>query len=245
VRQQSAIDVRVGSLTKRPRTPSITSMSLRRLFFRHFNYALFVPESNRAILTTLAERGLPAMIAELERSSALGSVWASSALGYLSLLPSSSGTRNPQRAIELCARGAKDGDPYALFVTAWALYLLTENRVKAAEPMFQASQKRFSPATLAMAFFVWPNIQMALRFVDTAARLGHKAAWAWRCGFLRTGRLGPLNRLFGYTMTPFARLHYASALWITPFSEDVLLVTLTDQRPAYRTTVPTEHDSQC
>jgi TPR repeat protein len=138
--------------------------------------------------------------------------------------------------MDLCSKAATDGDPYALFIMAWALFLLTKNRVKAAELMLQASQMRFAPATLAMAFFVWPNTQMALRFVDDAARLGHKAAWTWRCGFFRTGRLGAMRRIVGYILTPFARLRYAMAVWMGPFSEDVLVVTLTDQRSGYRPT---------
>ena len=216
-------------------------MTARRLFFRNINYPLFIPEPNRAVLVTLAERGLPGMLSELERLSSLGSARASSTLGYLCLLPSSRGEKEPKRAIELCSKAAADGDPYALYVIGWARFLLTQDRVKAAEAMLQSCRKQFVPAALAMAFFVWPaNTQMALRFIETAASRGHKAAWAFRCGLLRTGRLGRTRQIVGYLLTPFARLQYAIGIWMSPFSENVLFLPLTDQRPAYRSMTSNE-----
>lgn len=215
-------------------------MKPRRLFFRHFNYPLLIPEPNRGALVALAERGLSGMMSELERLSTLGSAWASATLGYLSLLPSPRRERHPERAIELCSKAAANGDPYALFVIAWARFVLTQNRANAAEAMLRSSRMRFAPATLAMAFFVWPNTEMALRFVDEAARLGHKAAWAFRCGYFRTGRLGTMRQVVGYLLTPFARLRYVIGVWMNPFSENVLVVTLTDQRPACRSIMTNE-----
>jgi hypothetical protein len=209
-------------------------MNSRRLLFKHFNYPLYIPIPNRSILAVLAEQGVSGMTAELERLSSLGSAWASATLGYLSILPSASGSRDPQQAVELCSKAASDGDPYALFITAWARFLLTKDRVKAGETMLQASRMSFTPATLAMAFFLWPDTKAALRFVDAAARLGHKDAWSWRCAFSMTGRLGNIQRITGYVLMPFARLRYVVGVWRNPLSENVLVVTLTNQRPIYR-----------
>jgi hypothetical protein len=215
-------------------------MTPRRLLFMHLNYPLYIPEPNRGILAVLEERGLSGMLSEVERLSALGSPWASATLGYLSLLPSSRGEKDPTRAIELCAKAAADGDPYALYVMGWARFILTEDRVKAAEAMLQSNRKRFTPATLAMAFFVWPNSEIAFRFIDTAQKLGHKAAWSFRCGFLKTGRVGVVRQIAGYVMAPFARLRYALAVWLNPFSENVLFLALADRRPVYRSMIGSE-----
>ena len=138
-----------------------TFMSPRNLWFRHLNYAVYIPEPNRRILAVLAEHGVSGMLSEVEKLSRLGSAWASSTLGYLSLLPSSNGKRDPERAIQLCSKAAADGDPYALFVFGWARFILTQDRVNAAEAMLQSARKRFAPAILAMAFFVWPKTEMA------------------------------------------------------------------------------------
>lgn len=183
----------------------------------------------------LADEGLPGMLSELERLSALGSSWASSTLGYLSLLPTHGSGRNPERAIQLCTQAAIEGDAYALFVLGWAKFLDTHNRALAAQTMIQSCQRQFVPAALAMAFFVWPaDTSMALRFIDTATRHGHKAAWAARCGFYKSGRLGLLRQIAGYLQAPLARLRYAIGIWMSPFSEDVLFFPLADERSAYR-----------
>jgi hypothetical protein len=211
-------------------------MSSRKLLFKHFNYPLFVPEPYRGILAVLAERGTSGMMSELERLSSLGSAWASATLGYLSLLPSASGVRDPQRALDLCSKAASSGDAYALFVTSWARYLLTKDRPKAAEPMLQASRMAFSPAQVAMSFYVWPDTKTAMYFLDEAERLGNKAAWSLRCGFYITGRLGFVRQIAGYFFSPFSRLSYFIAVLRNPLSEDVLCFNLTDMRPACRLT---------
>jgi hypothetical protein len=48
-------------------------MKPRKLLFKYFNYPLFVPEQNRAILRALEEHGVAGMVAELDRLSSLGS----------------------------------------------------------------------------------------------------------------------------------------------------------------------------
>jgi TPR repeat protein len=206
-----------------------------RELFRFLNYPLFVPERHLSVLDQLTDGGVPGMVAELERLSSLGSSWASSTLGYLSLLPSESGARDPRRAIDLCARPAAEGDAYALFVLAWALFALTGSGIKAAEKMLAASKLKFAPAILALSVFVWrADSQRALKLVDRAERLGHKAAWVVRCGYYRTGRVGKLRRVIGYALTPLARLRYRLAVVAHPLSESVLVITLNDSRPAYR-----------
>ena len=211
------------------------AMNSRRLLFKYFNYyPVFVPEPSRGVLLVLAEKGLSGMMLELERLASLGSAWASATLGYLALLPSSQGLRDPKRAVDLCSKAAADGDPYALYILAWARFILTKNKAVAAKAMLRSSQKGFAPATLAMTIFVWPNTKLTLRFIDEATRLGHKRAFAVRCGFFRTGKFGIVQRTVGYLLYPFARLRFAIALWMNPFSENILSFISTDQRPAFR-----------
>jgi hypothetical protein len=174
------------------------------------------------------------MTSELERLSNLGSNWASATLGYLSLLPSREGKRDPERAIEQCSRAVAEGDPYSLFVVGWAGFLLSRNRRQSVKPMLEASNKGFVPATLAMAFFVWPDVRATLDFVEEAQRARHKAAWVMRCAFYCTGRLGSMNRLLGYAMTLPARLRFQTARLLDPLSLNVLVFNFKDELPAFR-----------
>ena len=100
--------------------------------------------------------------------------------------------------------------------------------------MLAARNQRFAPAAIALAALAWPEPDATLKMLSDAAKLGHKGAFVARCGFLRTGRLGIGKQILGYLLTPFARLQYALAAWMNPFSAGVVLITTTDQLPALR-----------
>jgi hypothetical protein len=53
----------------------------------------------------------------------LGSPWASAFLGYQALLLTPDGTRNIERAIQLCKQPALSGDAYAAYILGWATFL--------------------------------------------------------------------------------------------------------------------------
>jgi len=213
---------------------------LLKAFLKELNYVLYIPEAARNVRLILLKRGAAEMIAELERLSKLGSTWAAASLAYLSLLPSASGTRDVDRARELCAAPAARGDPYALFVLGYAL-LLAHERVKAAETMLRASNGGFSPATLALAQFAWYGVGTQPRdlkltefYLKKAAARGHKAAFSWTCGLYRTGKFGRLRQLKGYVLAPPASLCLVIAVWRNPFSENVLVFDGDGKRPALR-----------
>jgi hypothetical protein len=185
---------------------------------------LYVPEEGRYICKFL-EAGEPdRLVGELERLSSLGSPWASAALGYLLLLPDCNGKRDVNRAIELCRPHARNGDPYALFVFAWAL-LYSGRGVGAVKAMRNSALSGFPPARLDFVTFVWngwgtkeryPSV--ALTLLRRAARAGHKAELLWRCRLYASGQFGLVRRLFGYLVTPIALLRYLFAFWADPFS---------------------------
>ena len=182
----------------------------------------------------LGRGGVDRLTSDLECLSRLGSNWASATLGYLNLLPSRDSKRHPGRAIEQCSRALDAGDPYSLFVVGWARFLLTRNRRESVKHMLEASNKGFVPATLAMSFFVWPDVRATLSFIDEAQHAKHKAAWAMRCGFYCTGRLGPMKRLLGYVMTQPARLQFRVGRFLDPLSLAVLVFNFKDELPAFR-----------
>jgi hypothetical protein len=211
-------------------------MNPRKALFEHFNYfSMFALEPNRRVFEVLGEKGPPAMILELERLASLGSAWAAATLAYLCLLRSPEGVRHPERAEELCSKAAMEGDPYALFILGWARFYLKQSRDRVGEPVLRSSQMRFAPANLSMAIFVWPNTELMLRFLNEATMLGHKGALSLRCGLYRTGRFGIARKIVGWVLMPFARARYVFALWRDPFSESVMWIQPTDERPTFHT----------
>ena len=125
-----------------------------RLWRDCLNGPFYVPPQGREALITLEAHGPARLIDELERLSALGSAWASAALGYLCLMPGIDGQRDTSRAMTLCKRHADAGDAYALFVFAWAKFLDGDHDL-ALEAMKQSATRHFPPAALDLTTFVW------------------------------------------------------------------------------------------
>jgi TPR repeat protein len=192
------------------------------------------------VIKLLESGGPNQLIGELERLSALGSLWASATLGYLSLLPGEDGKRDPKRAIELCGANAAGGDPYALFILAWAL-LHSGRRNLAIRTMKKAALSGFPPATLDYVTFVWngwgtkaayPSV--ALKLLRRADKAHHKAALIWKCKMYSSGKFGVLYACLGYVTLPFARLRYLLAALLNPFSCRVFVFQMSATGPVFR-----------
>ena len=185
---------------------------------------LYIPLQARNVVKLLDSGGPGKLLGELERLSTLGSVWASATLGYFCLLPDPDGRRHPDRAIDLCRTNAGAGDPYALFILAWALLHSGRHRL-AIRTMKKAALTGFPPATLDYVTFVWNGWgtkdvfpSAALKLLHHADNAHHKAALIWKCKMYTSGKFGILYSCFGYMMLPFARLKYVLAALSDPFS---------------------------
>jgi TPR repeat protein len=199
---------------------------------------LYVPEEGRQVLERLKSAAPSRFMDELERLAGLGSPWASAALAYLHLLPGPDGTRDVTRATELCKKYADAGDPYALFVFAWAS-LFSGKRFRAITSMKKAALSGFPPATVDFATFVWNGWGMkerypaaALELLGRAQRAGHKAAFVWRCRFYMSGQFGLLRRVFGYAALVIAVSRYLLAVRRDPYSSKVFLFAAWLKAPA-------------
>lgn len=188
---------------------------------------LHVPKEGRYIFSSSDANGLIQVKEELERLSSLGSMWASSALGWLCICKGRDGARDPHRAIEFCRGPAAKGDPYASYVLAWAL-VLDNQGPEAVHMMKRAALAGFLPAKLDLVAFVWNgrdptnlNRRIAYDLLKHVER--HKAALMWRCRLNRSGQFGCIRRLLGYLLTPAAFIRYAAAFWKDPFSCSVLV----------------------
>jgi hypothetical protein len=217
------------------------SSKLRGRIFKHLNYGLYLPESSRNIWEPLLACDPAALTSELEKLSALGSLWASVTLGYLSLLPGSDGARDIERARALCNGPAAKGDAYALYVLAHAHYFAGDG-LKAAKAMYQASRRGFPPAHMAMSKFAWYGVGMprrtldlALLFSRKALRSGRPGALLWRCTLYRSGALGVVRKPLGYLLWPYAYVRLLVATWIDPCSERTFAFDFVSSVPAFRT----------
>lgn len=217
------------------------SSILRSRIFKHLSYGLYLPDSSRNIWEPLLACDPAAFTSELERLSALGSLWASVTLGYLSLLPRSDGARDIERARALCNGPAAKGDGYALYILAHAHYFAGD-RLKAAKAMYQASRRGFRPAHTAMSKFAWYGVGMPRRTLDLtmlflrkASRSGRAGALLWRCTLYRSGALGVVRKPLGYLLWPYAYVRLFFATWIDPCSERTFTFDVGSKIPAFRT----------
>jgi len=188
--------------------------------WRHIRLPLCVPPEGRFILQYLEKHGLTGMVEELEKLAKLGSAWAAAVLGCICLNVSS----DPDRAIELCERHAKNGDHYALFVYAWAL-LHKGRRPASLLAMERASKLGFPPATLDYVTFLWQgwgakkrSPRGALFVLRRAFRARHSAALIWLSRMYRSGQFGAIRWAAGWLMLPVALIWQTCALMRDPFS---------------------------
>jgi hypothetical protein len=203
---------------------SSQNTSNRRVWIDYLNGPLYVPREGRHVLKLLASGGPNAFTEELERLAALGSPWASAILGYLALMPGPDGKRDALRAIDLCKVHASAGYAYAQFILAWALIYSGQPNL-AFQTMKKATLSNFPPATVDFAGFIWYGwgtkeryFTHAVAALRRADRVGHKAAFNWRCAFYRSGKFGLVRCAVGYLLAPLGRLQYFLAMLRDPFS---------------------------
>ena len=208
----------------------------------HANELLYIPMEGRFILKFLKDGGPARMVAELQRLSALGSAWASAILAFICLIPRADGGRDTAGAIELCKRHADAGDPYALYIYAWAL-LYGGDHSRALRTMGKAARTRFPPAAMGLAILIWnarsPSGEeryyaRALKVLSFADRLGHQAAGIWRYRFYVSGKLGFVRRCWAYLIVPGAVLRYGLAVTADPFACRTFLFPTWSKGPMFR-----------
>lgn len=184
--------------------------------------AIYVPVAARQPLATLKRDGGEAFLAELEKLAALGSPWAAAFLGYRALLLKEDGTRDIDRAIQLCTGPAASGDAYASYVLGWATYL-SGRHAEAITYFRRAARQLFPPAVLDCAGFFWIAYRdkeplRVLVSLELARDVGARATIVFRSKIYRTGGLGIGRQLFGYLIAPIAYLYWHLAIFCDPFS---------------------------
>jgi TPR repeat protein len=191
--------------------------------WRKYIYGVvYIPLAAHQHLGTLKREGSKAFLEELEKLATLGSPWASAFLGYQALLLRPDGTRDVDRAIQLCKQPAASGDAYAAYILGWATFLRGDG-AEAMSYFRRATRQLFPPAVVDQVSFFWMShwrtepmrVLISLRI---AKNVGHRATIAFRSGIYRSGKLGFARLVVGYLLAPLAWFYVNFAAWRDPFS---------------------------
>lgn len=207
---------------------------------RRVNYPMYLPAELSSARSLLIREGRGAFVSELHSLSDSGIASATAALAVLSLYGDLSGSKDPTNAVSLCKKSADSGNDYGSYVLGWS-YVACGEQVSALRYMGLAAERLFPPAVLALASFAWKGIgverrqeDVAMRLVDGAAALNHEFASVMRSAFLVSGRLGWVQRLFGWSTYPVALTRFALATRHDVFSSRVFHINLDARRTLLR-----------
>jgi hypothetical protein len=183
---------------------------------------IYIPLAAQQHLAILKHEGRNAFLVEVEKLAALGSPWASAFLGYQALLLKADGTRDIDRAIQLCKQPAVFGDAYAAYILGWATFLRGDH-AEALTHFRRATRQLFPPAVLDSISFFWishwrTEPARVLISLQQARNVGHRQTIVFRSAIYRTGKLGFDRLLLGYLLAPVAYLYFRIASWRDPFS---------------------------
>jgi len=219
---------------------SQTEGSIEREAWERLNYPLFVPPDGSDLLAVLAKQGTEPFIADLGSRADLGINWAAAILGFLELKGAIDGRVRLDRAEQRCLPAARAGDSYAQYVLAWTL--LEKQRPEEAFRWMNraATAGDFLPAWADLGCLVLsgagvrhPDVARAIGLLWSAHKRGHKAALLFICDTYRRGRCGPVRRLVGYLIAPYAILRYYLSLRRRPFAQDVFVSFKSRGRPFF------------
>jgi hypothetical protein len=189
---------------------------------------LLIPTEAQGALGRLDINDAKSLLSTLERFAALGSTWASAALGVILLYPDSAGKRDLEKVKELVRRPASEGDAYSLYVLAWAEGL-SGNKAEFYKLLKRAAKSGFSPAVLDWAGVFQSmkaegSLQASLKLLNRAENMGHLAARCRRFRLWITGRLGLSRRFPGVFGFIFSWMILTSNYRRTPFSINVFCI---------------------
>jgi hypothetical protein len=183
---------------------------------------VYVPLAAERHLATLKHEGGKAFLGELEKLAAMGSPWAAAFLGYQALLLRPDGTRDIEKAIQVCRQPAAAGDAYASYILGWATFLRGDH-AEAIKHFRVANRQMFPPSVLDQVRLFWmvrsrTHPTQVLVSLKHAKNVGHRETIVLRSAIYRTGKLGVGRLLLGYLLAPCAWVYIRVASFREPFS---------------------------
>lgn len=225
-----------------------------RPVWKALNYPIYIPEQDRDIAALLVKGNAAELAEVLKRRASLGSGRAGAILGYLELMGAFSEESNPEATIACCTTPAKAGDSYAQYVLSWA-YWETGKGADALRWMKRsASDSEFLPARvdlgrmLARVAVSTGNAgqsRTAVKILRDAHRRGHVGALAQICRIALGGQLGPLSRLLGIVLFPYAATRLLIGLQCDPFGIRTFAVVRDPKRPFFNRMKSKQDSDRC
>jgi hypothetical protein len=189
---------------------------------------IYIPEEGRAALLREEIGGPNALLMQLERLAALGSTWASSALGCILVYPDANGNRDVEKAKGLVMQGASAGDAYSQYILAWA-ELFSGNMKSSFDLLKRSAQGGFSPALLDLGAVLdsrepGKSIASSLKMLKRAESLNHLAARGRIFELWKSGRMGWYRKVPGYVGSLVSGIRLSMKVRRDPIAEQVFCI---------------------
>lgn len=205
---------------------------------RYISYPLYLPDGIRDIQADISHGRLNAALHVLERRAELGSHAASTVLAYLYLQGALVGGENFDRAGALLRVPAAAGDPYALYVLGWLIFLRDKDAKRAVACWLQGAEQGFSPSVLELGrFLAWDLPGKPQRYpaafvrLEEAHKLGHKQAAGLMATMDLSGARGSLRAAIAAARLPFLYLRLRYWLNRDVFAVNVFSRPIEQRRP--------------
>ncbi len=222
-------------------TRKITLRESWRLYSCFLSYPLYIPPLATSVEELLIEGKLEEFYQELRRLASLGSVSASSLIGYLCLTGAFAGGPRPDLAEAYSAEGARTGDPYSQYVLGWACYFSNRKADAANWLLSSATKGLFLPATVDVAAwmaagsgFKAPDEHAAVKTLWLATKRGHRFAVGYIVQLLLRGRFGLVGRLASVPAVPLILIWGAWASLRWPFDEKSFATQANPSQPRFK-----------
>lgn len=194
-----------------------------RYIWKALNYPIYLPDENRDVAALMVKGDAPELVRVLKRRASLGSGCAAALLGFFELMGAFSAQPNSEAAIAYCTGPAKEGDPYAQYVLAWACWQTGKRRDALRWMTRSARDSKFLPAWVGLGSILLTlaendaEVRDAVKILWRAHRSGHVAALPLICKAALRGHLGPIPRLLGTIALPYALVRLTVAMYYDPF----------------------------
>jgi hypothetical protein len=203
-------------------------------------YPFYVPEDLSNIRELLASGQLPEAVAELRRSSSLGSNSASALLEYMCLRDGTLCGTDRNAVADRCRESAYRRNAFAQYILAWCEYE-KGNHKQFYRLLIQSARQRFPPAMGDLGrLFITPtkkikkHRKLATSYFQLAIRNGHLMSLLFLLNGFKQGAYGSALRPIGVVLCPLSAILISPITRLFPFSISVFAYPVGLKKPLFK-----------